>query len=60
MADEPKLEFHSPHRVALDLAYTISHVETQAKKDRNYWLKLYHEVRRVVVVGAAPKGADDE
>jgi hypothetical protein len=57
MADRERND--CPERVALELAYHISAVETRATNQntdtREYWLQLMYDCRRVVVVGARPK-----
>ena len=56
MADkiDINLEENSPYRVALDLAYKIAHAEQKLNSggNREYWLKLYQQARKVVVDGS--------
>lgn len=46
------LQENAPHRVAFDLAMRIAKDDgSGAKRDREYWLKLYAQCRQVVVSG---------
>lgn len=64
MADSVEVDLmdSSKYRVAYDLMNRIAHTET-ATKDRQYWLNLYTQCRKVVLLGqdadSAMEGDDD-
>ncbi len=57
MADITEIKLDSGHRVALDLAYQIADHEDVELKNREYWLRLYQNCRRVVISGSTAASA---
>jgi hypothetical protein len=58
VAENLKIDFeqNSKYRVALELAYKIASAEGKSTGgEREYWLKLYHQTRTVVLNGTMPQ-----